>query len=316
MKFTKFFQYILVASFIFFVPTIVFAFNSGIAVDQTSVAFDMVDEDEQKFVVEVKNISNHVQNVHVRAVDYLIGDNNEITLSNESDEENGVRDWVSIADADIILESGDVQNVPIVVKTPDNAHVGSHRGAILFSFVTDDENAINVGGQVGVHTLINVKGDVHAAGRVNSFDIPLFTTKPITYAAEFENLGNIHYVPYGEVVVRNVFTKNDEVYKYDKHFVFPNNKYEFSVEREIPSIFGLYKATASFVDGEGVTRSKTDYTMGYLFPVVFIITFIMIIIIIKIVYTKGKAKKQKFRFGHSQNARNIDTNNLGIRKNK
>lgn len=316
MRFAKILQSVAIIGFLFFLPSVVFAFNSGIAVDQTSVAFDMVDEDEQKFFIEVKNISNHVQNVHVRAVDYLIGDNNEITLSNESDEINGVRDWVSIADVDITLESGDVQNVPIVVKTPDNALVGSHRGAILFSFVTDDENAINVGGQIGVHALINIKGDVHATGRVNAFDIPLFTTKPITYAAEFENLGNIHYVPYGEVVVHNVFTKSDAVYEYDKHFVFPNRAYEFSVVQEIPSIFGLYKATASFVDGEGVIRSKTDYTMGYLFPLVFIIIIIAIIVLIKILYKKGKSKEQKFSLSNSENAMSFNANGSHERKNK
>lgn len=319
MRLPKFFQSVAIVSFLFFLPAIAFANAPGIVINQTRVAFDMVDEDEQKFIVEVKNISDDVQDVHIRATDYLIGDDNEITFSNEVDEKNGVRSWVSIKDADIKLASGDTRSIPIIVKTPKNASVGSHRGAILFSFVADDENPINISGQIGVHVLINIKGDVHAGGRVNSFDVPLVAIKPIEYNTEFENLGNSHYVPYGEVVVHNVFTANDEIYKYDKHFVFPDKKYKFSMTQEIPSIFGLYKATVSFVDGEGVVRSKTDYTMGYLFPLIFIIVIITIIILIKFVYKERNnniLKKQKFRLRKSKNTKELDANTVLSKRGK
>ena len=188
--------------------------------------------------------------------------------------------------------AGGAKEVIFDVESPKDASIGSHKGAVLFRVVPNGDDSVKVQGQIGVHVLINVKGDTHAGGHVNKFDISLLTLGSVDYVAEFENTGNIHYVPYGEVVVRNIFTKNEQLYKYDKHFVFPGKKFTFSYIGQIPSLFGLYKARVAFVDGEGVTRTKVDYTMGYFFPVVFIIALGGVIIILKWMMVKNKSIKK------------------------
>jgi hypothetical protein len=137
---------------------------------------------------------------------------------------------------------------------------------------------VKVQGQIGVHVLINVKGDTRANGTLHGFDVPLFVVNEVRYAAEFENTGNIHYVPYGEVTARNILTTRQVTYDLNEgdHFVFPGKRFTFTQTHDIPSIFGLYSVQSRFVDGEGVIHVKSDLMMGYLFPFCAVVVFVSV----------------------------------------
>lgn len=286
------------------VPQMVLAERIGIAVDQTNIAFDADAEETQEFSVKITNISEKKQNVSIGAMDYTIGENNELLLDREFDEKDGVKDWITAKEPNITLEPNESRDVVFYFVAPATAPVGSHRGAVVFRVLPEKGEDVSVQGQVAVHTLVNIKGDTHASGRVNFFDIPLFPlNNPIVYMAEFENTGNIHYVPYGEVVITNIFTKSVHVQKYEKHFIFPGKKYDFSFTENIPSIFGVYRAQVNFVDGEGVVRSRNDYTVGYLFPLVLIIIIIGCLILIRWLLGKKKLNTHS-RLDYQQKKRN------------
>jgi len=296
----KIFQYVGVTGFFLCMPIFVLANSLGIAVDQTNVVFDIDSGKEQQFIIEVTNISDKEQEVVVGVQDYVLDNNNKLTLIEGRDDQNGIKDWIDIEDNSIILVPGESQDVLFTVKTSEDASIGSHRGVVLFRATSDADESVKVQGQIGIHVLINVRGDTHASGRVHSFDIPLLTFGLVDYDVEFENTGNIHYVPYGEVVVRNVFTHHEQMYKYDKHFVFPGKKFKFVVSDEIPSLFGLYSARVIFVDGEGAVREKMDYIMGYFAPLIFIVVIGVVISILyrlrkkeRIIIKKHVIKKQK-----------------------
>lgn len=289
MKMKKIIYYFYVFGIMSTIPFVVSAKNIGVAVDQTAIVFDVDTGEVQEFVVEVKNISDEEQKIDVDAMNYVLGDNNAITLSDDNAEGN-IKDWISSRDESIVLTPGGAHEVIFSVEAPDNASVGSHRGAVLFRVTPNNDDTVKVQGQIGMHVLVNVKGDTHASGQINSFDIPLLTSGSVDYATEFENTGNIHYVPYGEVKVHNIFTKNEQIYEYDKHFVFPGKKFTFLHTEQVPSLFGLYKVQVTFVDGEGATRVKSDYSMGYFFPLT---TIIILVIIMIILYKIKKSKNHK-----------------------
>lgn len=291
MEMKKIIYYFFVFGIMSTMPFVVFAKNIGVAVDQTAIVFDADAGEVQEFVVKVKNISDEEQKIDVDTMNYVLGDNNAITLSSDV-AEGGIKDWISSQDKNIVLAPGEADEVVFSVNAPDNVSVGSHHGAVLFRVTPNNDDTVKVQGQIGVHVLVNVKGDTHASGQINSFDIPLLTSGSVDYVAEFENTGNIHYVPYGEVKVYNVFTKNEQKYEYDKHFVFPGKKFTFSHVEQIPSLFGLYRAQATFVDGEGATRTKVDYTMGYFFPLIFIGVVGGLLIVLRLLFKKRRDKKE------------------------
>ncbi len=283
------------SGFLVVLPQISFAGNLGVEVDQTAIVFDVNAGESQQFVINVKNISGKEQEIILDAKDYVLGENNDLVLIDDKDEQTGLSNWLSVDEEYIKLTDGEKREIVFTVNTPNDAVIGSHRGAAIFRIEDDSDNTVQVNGQVGVHVLVNVKGDTHASGRVNKFDIPLLSFGTVEYAAEFENTGNIHYVPYGEIVVRNIFTKKENLYEYEKHFVFPGKIFEFIIVEDVPSLFGLYKATTVFVDGEGATRMKIDFTMGYFFPLVAIIVIVCILVLLKIINSRDKkhiVKKQ------------------------
>ena len=271
-------------------PFVTFASNVGIAVNQTSIVFDANVNESQEFVIEVRNIFQEQRVIEIDVVDYILDDENVMTLLNENDEDSGMKDWISSEEKNIVLKPGEERDVVFTVEVPENISIGSHRGVVLFRGALNDDDTVKVRGQIGVHILANIRGDTHANGDISKFDIPLLATDFVEYSVEFENMGNVHYVPYGEIAIRNVFTKNIQVYEYEKHFVFPGKKFTFVKIEKIPSLFGLYKARVTFVDGEGVTRTKSDYMMGYFFPLVFIVVAGVVVYLLRYIL-KNKRKK-------------------------
>jgi len=250
-----------------------FAQNIGFAVDQTVVAFDVSPNEQTEFILKVKNTSNEKQHVFVDVVDYEISDNNDITFIDSENRENGIKDLISPDKKEIDISPNSVEIVKFFVKANDNTSVGSHRGVVLFRAKnTSDENKqVTVQGQIGVHVLINVKGDIYSSGKINSFILPFVTFGDTVYKVEFENTGNIHYVPHGEMILTNIITKARHNYKFNQHFVFPHKKFNFVLQKNIPSLFGLYEAKVVFVDGDGAVHTDKSYILGFLFPVLIIL---------------------------------------------
>jgi len=125
-------------------------------------------------------------------MDYVLADNNVITLVENNSENTGIKEWIKSKDKNIVLEQGDVKEVSFDINAPSNASIGSHRGIVLFRVKSSNSNddTVKVQGQIGVHVLINVKGDTHAGGYISKFDIPLLVAGSVEYATEFKNTGN------------------------------------------------------------------------------------------------------------------------------
>ena len=255
--------------FVFIFPCAVQAEKLGIAVNENKIAFDMDSGEEQAFTIKITNISDQEQKIILDTLDYDVENNNHITLRTDSDWQNGIKEWVAIPEKEFVLQPNMGKDVHFTVRVPETGTVGSHRGIIIFRTVPDEDVQVKVQGQIGVHILINVKGDTHATGRITMFDVPFITLSEVMYRAEFENTGNIHYVPHGEVFLRNVLTNKRIVYDMNEgdHFVLPGKKVVFEVMQKIPSVFGVYLAQVRFIDGEGSVKQRNDLVMGYLFPV-------------------------------------------------
>ena len=272
----------------------VYAERLGIAVDEGKVVFDMNADEEQTFTIKVSNVSDDDRKIELGSVDYAIGDDNQINFQDDITESTKLKEWITPSETEFTLPANTGKDVQFIVRTPQTAEVGSHRGAVIFRVLPIQETNVKIQGQIGVHVLINIKGDTKAQGLITKFDVPLFASRDVKYVAEFENKGNIHYVPHGSVNVRNVFTSKQLLYDMNEsdHFVFPGKKYEFEITEPIPSILGLYRTDAHFVDGEGVDHTRMDFVMGYGFPAIFTAVFGIIWIVVRKARKSGARNKK------------------------
>ena len=271
--------------FIFFLSLLFFQWNYayadqvGISVDQSIFSFSADAGTLQEIKLNVRNTSEKMQKMSLQVVDFVAGDNGKITSVAARNEQFGMKEWVSAKEPNWVLEPKASKEVVLTINIPKNAAVGAHYAlANIRAFPeVDGQNFQNtlVGGQVGVYLLINVSGAISGSGDLKNFDVPVVAPKDVPLKAEFENTGNILYIPHGEIKIQNLLTREISIVDSEKHFVFPNTKYLFEMQWSPGSILGAYSAQATFIDANGVAHAEQRFFFGKLF---FIIPLVLILI--------------------------------------
>lgn len=272
-------------------PRCSFAAKTGISIDQSIFAFDANPSESQSFTLKIKSIASEDQEIAFEASDYSIGDNNEISFIAGENEANGLKNWLSSDIPPLFLKSGEEREINFTLKIPANAVPGSHYGAVLAKTMArnqEEASGPQISGRVAAHILVNVKGEVRGGGKIAYFYTPFFSGRKDQISVSFENTGNVHYVPHGEITIKNLITKKTQNTLLDKHFVFPGKSYTFSVEKEVPSVFGIYAAEASFVDGEGKVQTARRYVLGKYFPAVAGIVLIAFVFLLRFIFKSRK----------------------------
>jgi hypothetical protein len=88
----------------------------------------------------------------------------------------------------------------------------------------------------------------------------LYTTGPITFGIYFENTGNVHLNPYGEVRIKNMLGEEVGVLELDPWFAMPQSLRLREVTWERSWLFGRYVAEAQINRGYGNIVDTRTYT--------------------------------------------------------
>ena len=266
-------------------PVFSYADNKiGISVDKTifNLATD-AGTTNTTIKFNIQNNTDKSNKISISAFDYVLGDENEIRPTEDANKINGLRDWLSADASDFSLSAGEKKEVSILAKVPVDAVVGSHWGGIAIDFMPEDNREVDassllVNGQIGVHVLLNVNGETNGAGRLNTFKAPLFIFDRVAFSSEYEDIGNIHYIPHGEITIKNVLSGSKSKIVLGKHFAFPGRKFTYTADwNNSMSWASAYSAQNIFVDGSGNVHTQTRYMFGVLFfPLLLLICVILV----------------------------------------
>lgn len=265
----------------------------GITVEQSLLSFDSDPGKTIDFKIAIKNISQNEQRISVYAQDFSVEDNNQIQILSEGNELYGMKDWIKLGEKDLILKSEERKEINFSLDVPRDAAVGSHYASIFFQAFPpiDGQNFQKtiVSGRVGSFVLLNVSGEISGKGNLNNFTSPIVAGEKSDFRAEFENTGNIFYIPHGEIAVKNLLTRKEKKMEVAKHFVFPGKKYTFDLEWAPESALGVYRAKAYFVDGDRNVHSSGRFVFGemaWLWPLI-------VIALPVIFYWRSRVKNKK-----------------------
>jgi hypothetical protein len=252
-------------------------------VDQTVFSFDANPGEQKTFTVNVKNISKDAEQVSLQFQDFTIGDNNAIQTLTQKNELSGMSEWISVGEKNMMLDPGEDRNIEISVAIPQDATVGSHFALAslgsLPPITGQNFQSTIISGQVGIYVLVNVGGKISGSGNIKKFEAPVITDKQTILKTEFENTGNIHYIPHGEVRIENLFTRQIQNVEVEKHFVFPGKNYLFELTWDKASPFGAYWAQALFVDGDSSVHVSGRLFFGrFFFVIVALLVGILVLI--------------------------------------
>jgi hypothetical protein len=184
-------------------------------------------------------------------------------------------EWVKISREPILIPRQQTMEVPFSVSVPMDANPGGHFAAILIGTKppTDADSNAKVQTSQMVTSLFFVKiaGDVIESGAIREFrTTSSFLTKPeATLELRFENKGNVHIQPQGDIRIYNMWGQERGIIPINRQSHFGNvlpesvRKFTFSWKGEWAlADIGRYSAMVTLgygSDGRQFVSSKTFF---------------------------------------------------------
>jgi hypothetical protein len=190
----------------------------------------------------------------------------------------------------VVISPEQSVTIPFTVQVASDAAPGGHFAAILIGTKPPEAS-----GNVKVTTsqivtslfFVRIAGDVTESGVIREFRSTerFISTPKADFEVRFENKGNVHLQPQGEIVITNMWGKQRGVIpiNHQTHFgnVLPNSirKFEFGWSGE-PSFadIGRYKATLTLAYGSADKKFESATEYFYVVPVRATLIFFSVVI--------------------------------------
>lgn len=125
--------------------------------------------------------------------------------------EEDLSKWIEIEKGPITIAPQETKEIPFAINVPGFADPGGHYASIFFgSGLPDGSGGSGVGlsEKIGALILLRVSGDILEEGRLVEFKLkdpkPFYDHLPVGFTLTFENSGNVHLKPQGEVAITNL----------------------------------------------------------------------------------------------------------------
>ncbi len=124
-------------------------------------------------------------------------------------EQLGLSTWMDVEEGPITIESGERYEVAVTINPPINADPGGHYAALFFTSAAPEEGQVKVASKIGTLILANVDGDITEAGNISEYIVEdgksMFNRLPVGFTVRFQNTGNVHLKPAGNIAIKNIF---------------------------------------------------------------------------------------------------------------
>jgi len=243
--------------------------------------------------LKVVNTNPYDLTVYAKVMDFRAeGENGQskftpyiTTLDEKETQSYSLASWLNIPTEPVFIPSGTSGDIPFSVKVPENAEPGGHYAAILVG--TQPGSAVLKGPTINVSSFVSsllfvrIEGEMLEKGRIREFtsDRTLFKTPKADFTLRFENVGNVHLKPQGDITIYNMWGKERGRVLVNQKGNFGNvlpesiRKFEFSWTGE-ESVFeiGRYSAIATLAYGQDEKKNISAETYFWIIPIVPVMT--------------------------------------------
>ncbi len=293
---------VIVFHFLFFI------FNFASAADQNSLTititppiFQMTATPGQNWSSAIKVVNNNSYDITVYAsvMNFRAegeGGTGKLVPADDTRDVAGeytLASWFDVSRQPIFIPAERSASVPFTLRVPENAEPGGHYGAILIGTEPPPKtggSSVRVASQLSSIFLVRVNGDIEEKGDIRSFSTKkmLYQEPRAIFDLRFENTGNVHLLPRGDIAVYNMWGKERGKILVNQEAGFGNvlprsiRKFTFEWVGE-QSFFdvGRYKAVATLAFGEN--KQETAYRAAYFWvipvgPVLKITAFLILLV--------------------------------------
>lgn len=202
-----------------------------------------------------------------------------IPIFTEETQGSTLAEWVTLTQNEVLIAPQQTANIPFSVTVAENAAPGGHYAAILVGTkppVRGTEVAqVQTAQFVTSLLFVRVSGDVVETGTIREFttEKTINPAPDIQFDVRFENTGNVHLQPQGDITITNMWGSERGVIpiNYQTHFgnVLPKSirKFSFTWTAEKSSYdVGRFKAVATLGYGEDTKNFTTSTTYFWVIP--------------------------------------------------
>lgn len=207
-----------------------------------------------------------------------------------------VKNFISFPEDSFVIGLGQRARIPVTITIPENVSPGGYYGSVLVSTVKvtaaealentpDGGAATPIIARVGTLVFITVPGETETDGElkevITTSDSWWYESGPVNFGLVYQNKGNRHLNPYGELRITNMLGEEVGFVELDPWFVLPKAIRTREVEWTREFLLGRYTATAQINRGYDDiidTQSVTFWVLPWkivvgVFLTVFIIFF-------------------------------------------
>lgn len=201
-------------------------------------------------------------------------------------------EWIRLADEPVVIPREQSADIPFTVTVPIEAAPGGHFAAIMISTVPPERQP----GRVQVRTaqvvtsllFTRVAGDIDERGSIREFSTTktLVPSPAIEFSLRFENLGNVHLQPQGDITIFNMWGQERGLIpiNHQTHFgnVLPESirKFTFTWVGETAWFdIGRYRAVATLGYGSDEKQFSTSTTYFWVIPLTQIAVGLLILFV-------------------------------------
>jgi hypothetical protein len=199
----------------------------------------------------------------------------------ESPDTSSLAHWITVPQGALEVLREQTYYLPLTISVPFDAPPGGHYAAVLIGNHAPEGSSegsnVSVTSSIAALIFLSVSGDVIEKGRIRDFvtEKSLYETAEATLSLRFENQGNVHLLPQGNIVIYNMFGKVRGTIPVNHHKDYGNvlpesiRKFSFTWESDAGLWdIGRYKAEATIGYGKDMKQTALATTYFYVLPIV------------------------------------------------
>ena len=220
-----------------------------------------------------------------------------------------LKDFIVPEINEFALDLGERITIPVKVSVPVDAEPRGYYGALIVSNEPDvlgaeqsqeTQGKARLVSRIGSLFLLRINGEGKEAGSLESFKImgpgkSFYENKPKGFEILFKNSGNVHLVPHGKIIIRNMLNREVGSIPVDAYFSLPDSTRYREVLWDEGTGLGRYTASLSLYPGYGSVNQDMSLSFWIIPWKILVMVFVGLIVFISLIYyilTRFEIKKK------------------------
>lgn len=251
-----------------------------------------------KQTIKVNNLTDQQITLAVGKSNFTAkGDEGEVNLV-DGDVRYSLSDYFNVGQSSVVVPPRGSAQVSYTIDVPANAEPGGRYGSVTFTAapgtLAPGQSGASVRQEIAALIFLRISGTTNEQLKIDSFkpSKSLAEYGPINFATVIEDVGSVHEVPTGEIVVKNMFGWKTATIKLDQKLVLPGASRLIDSTLNRHWMFGHYSATLTLHNGTQQTlTATTSFT---------VIPWKVVLIVLVVLFLLGwMLRRTRKRFGRA-----------------